>query len=233
MNKTEFISILKSELLKGKVNDIDDILFEFEEHFAYKIEEGKTEEEVIKKMGNPIEIANDYKVHSSGISHSDKMVIKIGLIFADFFTYLTFLLIWISLISLGIVSIALLVVGILLVTSANIASLIPTMPYLVSLIYGVSILGLAVIAVIGTIYMYLYVVQWHKTYQRWRKNILNDNIYPSLSMHPMASKRLTSKLKLFMIFGTFIFVVTFIIGYVVAAISSGSFEFWHVWEWFS
>ena len=49
MRQHEFIQQLSIELKKYKINDIEEIILDFEEHFAFRLEEGKTEEELISK----------------------------------------------------------------------------------------------------------------------------------------------------------------------------------------
>jgi len=232
MNKSEFMQILNKELINNKVNDIDEILTEFEEHFAYKLEEGRSEEEVIRKIGNPVDIAKDYLNTSKTEKRPNKAVLKVGLVLIDFWVYLMFLLFWLSVFVLGVFTITLCVLGVLLITSANLYHLLPSMPYISSLILGISALALMVVSGIGTIHLSLYVKQWHKAYQRYRKNLLNNNIYPPLSMHPKLSKRSSALLKLINIVGMVIFILTFTLGYFISALLANSLEFWHVWEWF-
>lgn len=232
MNKSEFLEILNEELKKNKVNDREEIIADFNEHFDYKLEEGKTELDVIRKIGNPVEIANDYKKYDSRSNLAEDKIIKIGLVFSDFFTYFFLFLVWLSLFVLAVMSLTFLLTSILLISSINIAGLIPSLPYISSLIFGISMLGLTLITFVGTVFLVVYAKQWHKAYQRWRKNAKNGNIFPSISIYPNPSKKLATKLKLANIIGTITFLVMMTIGYIVSASLAGSFQFWHIWEWF-
>jgi len=232
MNKTVFFAELNKELVKNKVNDIDEILAEFEEHFAYKIEEGKTEEEIAKKIGNPVDIAKDYANQAKPAKQPGNMVVKIGLFISDFFVFFMFLIMWASVLVLGIFALTSLTLSILLVVNGNIASLIPSMPYVSSFMFGISIFGLSVVSGIGTIYLFLYIKQWQRVYFRWHKNVVNNNIFPSLSKHPKIPKKVQSRLKLMNMIGIIIFVGAFIIGYIISSLIANSGGFWHVWEWF-
>lgn len=232
MNKQEFMLILNDELVKNKVNDREDIIADFNEHFICKLEEGKTEEEVIQKIGNPVEIASDYKNYESDSIKDQNKIIKIGLYFSDSFTYFTLFMVWLCIFVLGLMSISFFVMSGLLITTLNISDLIPSMPYISSLLFGLSVLGLAVLTLIGTIFLVLYANHWHKTYRRWRKNAINGHIFPSMSIHPNPSKRFTTKLKLLNIFSAVVFLAMFTVGFVVSTIIAESIEFWHVWEWF-
>lgn len=72
MNKKEFIRQLKKELRKRNVNDIPEILADYEEHFQAKLEE-KTEEEIVLELGSISQIADEYAANRyNGNSVSDK-----------------------------------------------------------------------------------------------------------------------------------------------------------------
>jgi len=60
MNKTEFIDVLEKSLIRLPKADRDDILSDYEAHFAIGVENGKTEEEVSASLGDPHELAMTY-----------------------------------------------------------------------------------------------------------------------------------------------------------------------------
>lgn len=62
MNKSEFMRQLKKELRKRNVNDIPEILADYEEHFAAAIDE-KTEQEIVEELGSPFQIADEYAIN--------------------------------------------------------------------------------------------------------------------------------------------------------------------------
>lgn len=64
MNKSEFLRQLKNELRLRNVNDIPEILADYEEHFAAALDE-KTEEEIIEELGPVFQIANEYAANRS------------------------------------------------------------------------------------------------------------------------------------------------------------------------
>lgn len=61
MNKKQFLIKLDSYLQKLPSAERHDILQDFEEHFAFGIEEGKTEEEITESLGSPQQIAKELK----------------------------------------------------------------------------------------------------------------------------------------------------------------------------
>lgn len=60
MNKNEFIDVLEKSLIRLPKADRDDILSDYEAHFAIGLENGKTEEEVSASLGDPHELAQTY-----------------------------------------------------------------------------------------------------------------------------------------------------------------------------
>lgn len=59
MNKYQFMRILESSLERLPSNERLDIIQDFEEHFAIGLDEGKTEEEIVKSLGSPHQIARE------------------------------------------------------------------------------------------------------------------------------------------------------------------------------
>ncbi|NLX62295.1 MAG: DUF1700 domain-containing protein [Tissierellia bacterium] len=63
MNRDEFIKVLKEELKDLPPAEVEDILYDYEEHFEVGLSKRKTEEEIAKELGNPRTIAKSYKVN--------------------------------------------------------------------------------------------------------------------------------------------------------------------------
>lgn len=63
MNRVEFINTLKIELGNLPPSEVEDILYDYEEHFEVGLSKGKTEEEIARELGNPRSIAKSYKVN--------------------------------------------------------------------------------------------------------------------------------------------------------------------------
>ena len=60
MNKNEFIDVLEKSLLRLPKADRDDIISDFEAHFAMGAEKGQSEEDVAASLGDPRELAETY-----------------------------------------------------------------------------------------------------------------------------------------------------------------------------
>ncbi len=57
MTKTEFLTELARELAKRNVADAADVMEEYEQHFAFKLADGYSEEEIAAKLGAPAVLA--------------------------------------------------------------------------------------------------------------------------------------------------------------------------------
>lgn len=68
MTKNEFISELKSALSSRKIENIDEIVADYREHFDHALAQGKSEHEICQKLGSTSLIAQAYE--------TDSMVIK-------------------------------------------------------------------------------------------------------------------------------------------------------------
>lgn len=61
MTKSEFITALASELNQRKIADSDEILDKYRQHFAFKLADGYTEEEIAAKLGVPLRLAAQFE----------------------------------------------------------------------------------------------------------------------------------------------------------------------------
>ncbi|WP_312906492.1 DUF1700 domain-containing protein [Tissierella praeacuta] len=61
MRRKEYLDRLKTYLQGLPIDEIQDILTDYEEHFDIGISKGKPEEEISRELGDPKEIANNYR----------------------------------------------------------------------------------------------------------------------------------------------------------------------------
>lgn len=61
LTKQEYLKELKKNLRGFSQEEIDDILYDYEEHFSIGLSSGKTEEEIAEELGDPKDIAYQYK----------------------------------------------------------------------------------------------------------------------------------------------------------------------------
>lgn len=65
MNKNEFLTTLEKSLVSVSPDDKREILYDYEEHFRIGEENGRSEEDLVKELGDPKSIAKQYKVNQS------------------------------------------------------------------------------------------------------------------------------------------------------------------------
>lgn len=63
MNRIEFLDMLSFSLGNMPKNEKDDILYDYDEHFRFGVNNGKTEEEISRSLGDPRIIAKQYNVN--------------------------------------------------------------------------------------------------------------------------------------------------------------------------
>lgn len=85
MTKLDFLEKLKTELNRKNISDTADIIEEYEQHFAFKLADGYSEEEISAKLGDPKGIAAQYDVSQATGNGGKKIITAIGLGVADFF----------------------------------------------------------------------------------------------------------------------------------------------------
>lgn len=66
MTKLEFMSQLASELHKRNIADAADVLEEYEQHFAFKLSDGYSEEEIAARLGSPADLAAQFEPAPQG-----------------------------------------------------------------------------------------------------------------------------------------------------------------------
>lgn len=187
MNKQEFLKILRSELERNEVQNISDIISDYEEHFNHGLSKRKTEEEISEALGFPTTIAKAYRTEGmiEKIKHPEKgfqwtvalSVIGRLLVLAPFNFFILFIP--------GIVVLSLLIVGWAVSLSMGsvsfaILSVIPGLGMLstsgwVWVAAIAAVLGILSLAVVGAMGMFLitkYIVMALVNYVQWNLKII-------------------------------------------------------------
>lgn len=71
MNKMEFFKILEEGLIDFPAHELQEILYDYKEHFSNAQSDGKTEEEIIEELGDPYTIVNQYRSSYMQVSTSN------------------------------------------------------------------------------------------------------------------------------------------------------------------
>ena len=68
MNKMEFFKILEEGLIDFPAHELQEILYDYKEHFSNSKKKKKTEEEIIEELGDPYTIVNQYRSNYMQVS---------------------------------------------------------------------------------------------------------------------------------------------------------------------
>jgi len=234
MTKAEYIERL-GKALKGRVDDLDDILAEYEEHFALKLADGYAEEEIAARLENPevlaAQFAEEGEAPAARKRNRGLAVLGISLLSPFALVFVAALAIFVAF--AGGAALAFLALGLCLATGFDPSGLIPPMPYAGGFLLGLSSLAFALLAALGTIYSGLYLGQLWKAYFRWARNRLFTSARPPLPINPQLGAAKRRKLRTTILVALAVMGVSFVAGFIVMAVSAGSPGFWHVWHWFA
>lgn len=233
MTKNDYLADLEKALKSNRVDDLTDIMAEYEQHFALKLADGYSEEAIVAKLEKPEILAEQFAQAGSGQKKSGNLIVKIGVLLLSLVAIFSSATLFAWVLVIGAFALSALALGICLIASMNPASLIPAMPYTGSLIWGICSIALAVLCAVGTVYSHLYVLQLNKAYFRWAKNNLSSYTYPPLPLYPQLKAVFRRRLRSTLLLSLAIFGASFVIGFIVLAGSAGGLGFWHIWHWFS
>ena len=242
MNKQEYLSELEKALGAAHVQDTDEILEEYAEHFDMKKFDGYGEEEIAARLARPAEIARQFeeiKTSKSG-KGIGKVFTAIGLCFTNLFVWPVFIMFFAWVIALGAFAVASLAAGVFTIASIQritvrpgSVTLIPDMPFICSLFLGIALLAIAVLAAFGTEYCRMYAAQIVRTYSRWHGAVWGKNtVSPPLPAHPVMKPKKRRAMRNVTLIALLVLVVALVVGLASMMIAAGSLEPWHVWRWF-
>ena len=238
MTKNEFMTQLINELHRRKVSDAEDVAEEYEQHFAFKLADGYTEEEIASRLGDPAALAAQFEPSVQTGAKRPAVLTWLWLIWCDLF--------------FGIFAVLLLSFGVVLAAAALSFGLtgvclvfdlgrlpwvsLPAMPYWCGAVLGISLLALCVLTVVGCVWFFACIRQLFHAYGRFHKNTLAPcrgcAQLPALPAAPQFSPRAKRRLRRMAIGALILFAVSFVLSYIICSLSAGSLEFWHVWGWF-
>ncbi|MBW4827190.1 MAG: DUF1700 domain-containing protein [Clostridiaceae bacterium] len=188
MNRKEYINNLKFYLQDLPENEIEDIIYDYKEHFRVGISRGKTEEEISEELGDPRNIAkmfkNSLKSNQNEKDSPPKNLLKIIImsIALGFFNLIIVLGPFIGIIGLLIglygMSIGFTAGGIGLIFSTiglNLDSYFLIdfgASSITSIAFGIGLTSLGLLALIGSIYATKFIYKLIIKYIRWNIDII-------------------------------------------------------------
>lgn len=233
MTKTEYLELLRLELKKNNVADMADILAEYEQHFAFKLADGHSEEEIAARLGAPQVIAAQFdSAGEKQAAGKGGFFIRTALFFAAIAEALFFILFLAWDLVMAASTLAFAVLGVCLVGGVNFMGLIPYMPYLGGLLLGISVIGLAVLFGGASCYCFAFLRQMIRASVRWHRNMLSASALPPLPWHPQFKPKTKRGLRTAMLCAVIVFGVFLIVADIVLMLEAGTMGFWHHWNWF-
>lgn len=236
MTKNEFMTLLASELHRNKVADTADVLEEYEQHFAFKLADGYSEEEIAVRLGDPVALAAQFG-DAPKQRRGSKPLTVVGLCFADLFAGLFFLLMAAWELVMAAAGLSFAGVSVCLLGGLNPNGLIPAMPYWCGAILALSFLVLSVLSVVGCGYYGAFLRQLIRSFGRFQHNTLaaasGNAVLPALAINPQFSAKTKRRLRSAALVSLALFAACFVLSFAVCALSAGSFQFWHAWGWFA
>ncbi|MHB9033372.1 MAG: DUF1700 domain-containing protein [Anaerolineae bacterium] len=237
MTKSEFLERLAKELNRNKISAVAEIVGEYEQHFAFKIADGFTEEEVAAKLGDPAQLAAQFGPEAAENEHKgNKAIAGIGLGLLGIFVGVFFILMAAWGISLGAFALGSLALAIGLFAGLSQIALVTPMPYGSAVLFGIAVAALAVLAAVGCIYFMAFLGQLGRSYGRFHHNTMaaaaGNPVLPSVTAYPRFQPKVKRSLRRLTLISLSIFATFCVLAVAFSILNSGSLEFWHTWGWF-
>lgn len=171
MNKQQFINVLQKHLAPLSKEERNELISEYESHFLFGIQNGKTEEEISTELGDPIELAkevlgvryiNPDRV-AAGVESSRTIFSFIMIIFVNLIMVPLGVSFWLVVFSFGLAGFAMIMSPLLVLANYTINQSF----YVSNLFASIGMVGLGILLAIGTYYMTLSLWKITRSYMRW------------------------------------------------------------------
>ena len=238
MTKTEFLTELARELAKRNVADAADVMEEYEQHFAFKLADGYSEEEIAARLGAPTVLAAQFEAAEAPQrpGAGSRTLTKIGLGLTELFGGLLFLLLVAWELVMAAAAIACGVCAVCLLAKLGLFGLIPAMPYGCAVLLALTLLALGVLFAAGCVWYAAFLRQLVRAFGRFRHNALARSkgcaALPPLPAAPQLSGKSRRTLRRVALAAAVCFAACFVLTVIVSMIAAGALQFWHVWGWF-
>lgn len=235
MNKQIFMEELKKGLAARGVADVEDIVSDYEEHFARKLADGYREEETAKKLGDPRALALEYAAEGETPARHANFPAALGVCALDLVVALLFAVgfAWVAGIGAGALAVAF--IGICLIAAPVFPAgtlVIPYMPYIPGAMLGAALLALSVIFGVLAAYSCLLAKKSAAKYFRWQRSVVTGRKTPPYAVFPLAQGRGRRALRRVTLVSLLLFAAMVTLACVIMASLAGNVEFWHAWGWF-
>ena len=237
MNKKQYLDALEKELSLLRVNDIGDVLADYEAHFARRIADGYTEEETARRLGDPREIAADFlpvsKARKDEGAAKSRWIPRCALCLLDLamVPFFAVLYLWAIAVLLGAAGV--LALGGYVALGMTSLSFIPVLPAFGGALMGLSIVMVAVLLGLASLWSFKLASQMSRSYGRWHGNRWSARHDLPLPVTPQMTGKLRRTVRAAVIAALVCFVVLLAAAFTVMGIQAGTPGFWHAWHWFA
>lgn len=238
MTRNEFMEKLTEELRRRRVGDAAEVAEEYEQHFAFKLADGYSEEEIAARLGDPAALAAQFEPQGEPTRRSAGLT-RLWLSIVDLFFGILTVFLGAFGVVLGACVVAFGATGICLIGGLERLPMVslPSMPLWCGIILGLSLLGLAALSAVGCVWFFAFLRQTLRAYGRFHQNALapcrGEAILPGLPLTPQLSGKTKRRLRTAALAGLVLFAVCLVGGYLACSLAAESPEFWHVWGWFA
>lgn len=228
---------LENELRKRKVADAAGIIDEYGQHFAFKMADGYSEEEIAARLGNPTALAARFgETGTAAKKTAGKPLVVVGLGLAAIAAILFFILLTAWGVVMAAASVSSAALAVCLIGGINVAGVIPQLPYWRGAILGLSFAPLSVLIAVGCVYYWAFVRQLVRSFGRFRHNALasamGDAMLPPLGIDPQFPAKTKRRLRSVTLVSLALSAACFVLDFIACAMSAGGVQFWHIWGWF-
>jgi uncharacterized membrane protein len=236
MTKKQYLSALEKELLLNGVADVDDVLADYEAHFARKALDGYTEEEIAHKLGNPQEIAVDFLPEVKGREKSGTVKgrgwVRLALAFTDLAVLPFFGVLFLWAIAMLCASIGVLALGVYVALGMDALSFVPVIPVAGGILLGTGIAVFSVLLLAGSLWFLLLARQMMRAYLHWHGNRWLARHELALPVMPQITGKRRRVIRFVVVFALIGFIMLFVAAYILLSMQAGTLGFWHYWHWF-
>jgi len=236
MTRNEYLAALENELTKRQIGDTADIVEEYEQHFAFKLADGFSEEEIAAKLGDPAEIAAQYEPIDTQKPKGRKKGAGLIAVLKVIAVSPAFLVAFIWVAALAVASFGIVFVGACLIAFPLFPQgtlIIPYMPYWSGAILGAAVIALGGLMTSLTVWCGALTAKLMRAFSHSQKSLLSGKKSPPYVVFPIMVGKRRRRLRRFTLILVALFVVFFTAAFTLMCIQAGALGFWHAWGWFN
>ena len=239
MKKDEYSKRLAGELQRRGIKDVQDIVAEYQQHFAFKEAEGVPEEEVVAKLGAPETLAAQFAAEPGrspgGLKRAGALA---GLGILGALSWIAVAATWIGAIGLLFAGLGSLLGGVVLAFGREFfiqLAHIPYMPAASALLFGLALLFLGLFLLLAWRHVWRGCIRFQAMIGGRLKNAIaaargrTEAVFHSRRPQAAAGSRLRNHLMWGVLAAFLVFALA---AMVVSVKNAGGMPFWHIWGWF-